>query len=53
MRSWGKKSEPNTGKIFRKPKRLFEKRLDSEMKIIGEYSVAAARTLLTLDEQSG
>ena len=36
----GKKSYQNTGKTFRKPKRPFEKeRLDSEMKIIGEYGL--------------
>mmetsp|Transcript_76496 Transcript_76496/g.151361 ORF Transcript_76496/g.151361 Transcript_76496/m.151361 type:complete len:193 (-) Transcript_76496:176-754(-) len=40
----GKKSYQNTGKTFRKPKRPFEKeRLDSEMKIIGEYGLKNKR----------
>merc|ERR1712137_741807 len=40
----GKKSYQNYGKTFRKPKRPFEKeRLDSEMKIIGEYGLKNKR----------
>ncbi|CAK0827192.1 unnamed protein product, partial [Prorocentrum cordatum] len=40
----GKKSYQNYGKTFRKPKRPFEKeRLDSEMKIVGEYGLKNKR----------
>eukprot|EP00443_Scrippsiella_acuminata_P009878 CAMPEP_0115210540 /NCGR_PEP_ID=MMETSP0270-20121206/22301_1 /TAXON_ID=71861 /ORGANISM="Scrippsiella trochoidea, Strain CCMP3099" /LENGTH=262 /DNA_ID=CAMNT_0002624201 /DNA_START=93 /DNA_END=879 /DNA_ORIENTATION=+ len=43
-RAMGKKSYQNYGKTFRKPKRPFEKeRLDSEMKIIGEYGLKNKR----------
>jgi ribosomal protein S4 len=40
----GKKSYRNCGKTFRKLKRPFEKeRLDSEMKVIGEYGLKNKR----------
>merc|ERR1712071_368960 len=42
----GKKSYSNYGKTFRKPKRPFEKeRLDSEMKIVGEYGLKNKREM--------
>jgi len=40
----GKKSYHKYGKTFRKPKRAFEKeRLDSEMKVVGEYGLKNKR----------
>ena len=40
----GKKSYHNYGKTYRKPKRAFEKeRLDSEMKLVGEYGLKNKR----------